>query len=154
MSPYEKDEKWSKILFHLYRTGPISYDSENELDKNHNAVSDLDLTVEELTNTLSRMRDLGLVEYKTSAEDGLVNKKYTLTEKGFDVANQREQNNSREDINRSLVMLTWVLAASALIQSVSAVISTPESIRHLVAIVAIFILLIFGVGIFLTANKT
>ena len=147
------NRKWAVVLLYLYDKGPILYDSDNELGESHNQVSDLDLTVEELTNTLSRMRNWNLVEYNTSTEDGVVKKKYTLTEKGFNVAHQREQNNSREEINRSLVLLTWILAASALIQAFSAVVTTPEYIRPWVAISAISILIIFGIGVFLTAKR-
>jgi len=146
------EPNWAKVLFFIYGSNQISILA--EIKENHIIVEETDLDVEEVDGSLKTLQKWGLIKKEAYTAKGLLlvdsdtsipdeESEYVLTEKGFNVAHDREQNKKSQRINDSIRGLTVILAIAALIQAVSAV-ATVDKPEVFVVIVGSVIFLLIG----------
>lgn len=141
-----KEPNWTEVLEYFYQNREtVQYLVGERVSESSDIAESLKLEAHEIDEILNDMEDLGLLdiefsptihgEYKTEMVT------YSLSEKGFNVAHDREQNERSKEINQSLVMLTWILAGAALIQAVVAIFTSGVGQQTELSLFSIFILL-------------
>ncbi|MCU4801325.1 hypothetical protein OB920_13170 [Halobacteria archaeon HArc-gm2] len=113
---------WAQIVQVMYRVSPT--EPNTSIDEDHPFVTKTDLDVERASEAAESIESWGLLNrYESRIED--INEEtgeqepmiseYTLTPDGFEVAHERELASRNNDINQSLVFLTFVLVIAQLI---------------------------------------
>jgi hypothetical protein len=123
------DPEWVKVLRVLYREeDKLHREIKGELSESHKLVKESGLKTEEVDHALWFLREQGLIEQEgvghkelDTGEAQSTHIEYELTEKGFDVAHDRELRNQQETHNRVLAAFTVLVGISALVQAVSVV---------------------------------
>lgn len=162
------EPNWAKIIGYLYhsRTGrvepPIYERGESHgVIRSHPFVEELDLSKKEAANALFQANEFGFIELKHHKE-GIIkaeNLKFDmfkkgspelnsdlaeyalrLSNKGFDVAHDREQNKEQKSINKDIRNLTKIIALTAILQGLAAVFSV--KLPHPLLITFIFVLVV------------
>ncbi|GAB6880153.1 hypothetical protein JCM17823_24270 [Halorubrum gandharaense] len=141
--------EWSKILDYLYTSQETVDYHRHELET-MGISRDLSIDGNDLRNELDNMVEMGIIDksdlYKNTASfvsDNSDMTRYTLSQKGFDVAHERQQKIRSEKTNKSIRNLTVILAIAALIQAISTV-ATVEMPEVLVVIGGSMVFLIIG----------
>jgi len=142
---------WAKVLQYFYQEA----DSEIQFYEGHPAeeldvVKDIDIEQDDLKRILNHMEEIGLLEYKevpvSVAKEGEYYKtkaaNFTLSEKGFDVAHQRELNKGQKIINRDIRNLTIILAFTASIQALAAAFSVELPYQVFISIFCLILIII------------
>ena len=139
---------WALLLQMAYQSGHGTVQWPERLDEddperernNPNDLREVDLTREEVERALQFVERTGLMSQVANG------KHYELTEKGFNVANERELRKrqyrlteAQNDANDTLANFTIILGATALVQALAAVISAP---RYSVSLSVIYLLLL------------
>lgn len=137
-----EEPDWAKVLSVLYAEEDSVYrQMEGDLSESHNLVTESGLEADNVEGALAFLRDQGLIE--TGTAGGMVPEgeeevrsthiEYELTEKGFEVAHKRELREQQQDLmenqNKStdtLADFTIILAVTALVQALAAIISVPR----------------------------
>lgn len=141
------DPDWAKVMNHLYESQGTVFLSDIEGDEDHTYEELYDLLhaevgfSEEITNhretsdMVHNMQEVGLIDYEVQ-QNGC---KIDLTEKGFDVAHEREMNRNQQMTNIGIGILTAFLVIGSLLQGYSAYLShsNPSDQLALLSIVAI-----------------
>lgn len=164
-----EDSEWKDTLQIIY-DNQILWSKDTDYDSDHPVIEKSDKDPEQVQKDLAFLHEVGLVgphhvgikkeisRPDKSALAGLsdhdeqVGTHLGLTPKGFQVAHDRVQNKINQEINRSIVMLTWILAGTAILQSTTAIIDLQAIDRKFMAIFGIILLLVVYQGIQQTAN--
>jgi len=147
---------WAKLLDYLYKIPGDLYVSEASTPQNEpidryfqNKLReniDFSSKVDEETIFGYMLRDMqenNLIEVERNQSSVTL----SMTEKGFNVAHEREQNKKSQYTNKSINRLTWVLAIAAMIQALSAVFTVDPPAMYFIAIGSVFLLVFGAVGI-------
>lgn len=155
------ESNWARLLSELYNREesikiPLqeeSHDLSMEDIRNENLE---DFQQEELETSIDFLAENGMIEYhydgKEHRNDSPDYQVLQITTKGFDVAHDRELQKSQQElsrdnkqINQGIMVLTVILALSALIQAVSSVFVLEGSERTLMmGATTLIFLFIFG----------
>lgn len=124
------DPDWAKVLSALYAEEDSVYrEIKGELSESHDLVTESGLQTKNVDGALAFLRDQGLVDTEgaghevpeSGGEARSTHIGYELTEKGFEVAHERELQNKQATQNRIVAAFTVLVGISALVQAVSAV---------------------------------
>lgn len=125
-----EEPDWAKVLSILYAEEDSIYrEIKGELSESHDLVTESGLETDKVEAALAFLRDQGLVETggaghevpEGGGEARATHIEYELTEKGFEVAHERELQNKQETQNRIVAAFTVLVGISALVQAVSVV---------------------------------
>jgi uncharacterized membrane protein YcjF (UPF0283 family) len=108
---------WAQVLQAIYRSnnGEIFWPrGDDEIDQ---TIEGTDLTQEEEDDAIVYLHEIELIEHA----DRDRGRPRRLTQKGFEVAHERELRNQQEIHNRVLAAFTVLVGISALVQAVSVV---------------------------------
>ena len=137
---------WTEILHLMYEQN-IDSPSAN-IDENHPFATKSSLGIDEAEDAVNKLTEWGLLEMKVihegynKLEKVPIEYGYELTEKGFDVAHERELKEESQKTNFSLMALTAILALTALIQAISSVLILDGAEKGSMMIATTFILLL------------
>ncbi|GAB7010130.1 hypothetical protein [Halorubrum trueperi] len=160
-----EDPDWAKILNYLYKENSEihlstseEYDVSDEIE--HPSIEEVPektgLNLGEIRDILNKMSTMGIVDCEPGHIEISGTKTrhliYTLNKEGFNVAHDREQKKSSQEINLSLVILTWILAGAASIQAVTAIVSLQGFDQKFMTVFSVVLLLVVYIGIQQTAN--
>ncbi|MBP1986205.1 hypothetical protein [Halolamina salifodinae] len=112
-----EEPDWATVLQAIYRSdnGAIFWPRED--DTIDSTIEETDLSQEEEDDAISYLHNIGLIEHA----DRDRGRPRRLTQKGFDIAHERELRNQQETHNRILSAFTVLVGISALVQAVSVV---------------------------------
>ena len=128
---------WAKLLNYLYKIPGDLYVTETSAPENEPIDTYFQKKLRESINFSPKVDEEAVFGYmlRDMQENNLIEIErnqssvtLSMTEKGFNIAHEREQNKKSQQINDSIRGLTVILAVAALIQAVSAVatVDTPE----------------------------
>lgn len=155
-----EDPDWATVLQAIYRSnnGEIFWPLED--DKMDQTIEETDLTQEEEDRAISYLHEIGLLEH-ANRDRG---RPRELTQKGFDVAHEREMRNKQQalierqskaiesqsdvaeeqaDATDTLADFTIILGVAALIQALAAVISLPRYRIHVLTLYGIILIVLW-----------
>lgn len=141
---------WAKVLSVLYAEENSVYrEIQGEISESHDLVTKSGLATDNVEGALAYLRDQGLVEtefagHEVSEFGGEVQSShigYELTQKGFDVAHEREMNIRQEKHDRVISAFTVVLGAAALVQARVALDTLPYPQSVLISGFMIFVMI-------------
>lgn len=149
MQEDEEEPDWAKVIHTAYQSAQGVVQWQGDLPEDHNQRDkdppfDLrehtDLTDEEISDAVGFATRTELLEQIGSGMN------YELTEKGFNVAHERELRKERHDIvesqanvGRVTAILTGVLAVNAAIQAVTTFLDVAPAVRFRLSIVYVVI---------------
>ncbi|WP_144427176.1 hypothetical protein [Halolamina pelagica] len=155
---------WATVLETIYEED-IYWGEQEEIDENHPVVQEVDMDPQNVQNTLAYLSQTGLIgnvkagmtadiprpgkegEVPITDADRRSGLYLGLTSKGFEVAHDREQNQRSQRINRALVMLTWILATSAMIQAIAPIFTVSGLDQLMFSIIGVALLILAYIGI-------
>jgi hypothetical protein len=164
-----EDPDWKDTLQIVYNN-QILWSKDTDCDSNHPVVKKSDKEPEQVQEDLAFLHEVGLIgphhvgvkkeisRPNKSALAGLsdhaekVGTHLGLTPKGFEVAHNRVQTEASQEINRTLVILTWILAGTATIQALTAIVGLQGFDQKFISVVSIVLLLTIYIGIKQTAD--
>lgn len=135
---------WARVLSYLYEEQEeITYLL--GLDESNDIVQKTGMEPKKIEETLEHMNNIGLVDDSyppISGEKNLTMVKFSLSEKGFDVAHNREMNDRQRSTNQVLTVLTIFVAIGSVLQGYSAYLSHEEPMEQIALLGAIMLVLV------------
>jgi hypothetical protein len=124
---------------------------------NNRLLSQTDLNPKQLKHSLKFLSDQGLIEgnpvdydLETTREShNPLSTEISLTEKGFDVAHERELTSNQQRTNMAVALLTSFLAIGSILQGYSAYLSHDALIDQATLAATLFIVVLFVLQIFI-----
>jgi len=117
---------WAKVLEYFYQERNVDIQFYEGLPPNElDAIKNSDIDQDSLEEILFHMEEIGLLEYKevpvsVATQEGnheTTSANFTLSEKGFEVAHEREITKSQQETNRSSARLSAYLVVAIILQS-------------------------------------
>ena len=141
-----KAPNWAKVLNVLYNEEDSLYrEFEGGLSETHDLVTKSGLDSDRVEDALVFLRDQGLVEQSSAgnkrAQTGELQSthiEYALTQKGFEVAHNREMNLRQEKHDRVISAFTVFLGLSAIFQAWTIIQTRGWLLSAMVGIFSIF----------------
>lgn len=140
-----EEPDWVRVLRVLYREeDKLHRKIKGELSESHKLVTESGLKTEEVDHALWFLREQGLIKQEGAGHKELetgetqsTHIEYELTEKGFDVAHDRELRNQQETHNRVLAAFTVLVGISALVQAVSVVATQTGPMQWILGVISV-----------------
>jgi len=136
---------WAKVLAYLYEENQTPHFRSIEgFNENSDIVKRTGLEPKDLSETLEYLRQINLVERwteKVEVEEPKTQDYFSLTDRGFDVAHDRELTNAQHETSKRNTRLSAYLVLAVITQALAAITNT-EAWTNL-----LLMLMILGIAI-------